>query len=51
MHDTSLCCLVRVHAANDEYTALVNIGNVASEHVRRTDSGMYLWWKLDTVTY
>ena len=38
-------------ASYDEYTALVKIGNVASEHVRRAASGMYLWWNLDTLTY
>ena len=40
-----------VPASYDECTALVKSGNVASEHVRRAISGMYLWWNLDTVTY
>ena len=42
--------LVSFPASYDEYTALVKIVNVASEHVRRAVSGMYLWWDLDTVT-
>ena len=32
-------------ASHDEYTALVKVGTVASGHVRRAVSGMYLWWK------
>ena len=44
MHVTSLF-------GYDEYTALVKVGNVASEHVRRAVSGVYLWWNLETVTY
>ena len=37
-------------ASYNEYTALVKIGNVASEHVRRAVCGMHLRWNLDTVT-
>ena len=43
MHDTSPCCLAGVPAWYDEYTALVKSDEVASEHVRRIGSGMYLW--------
>ena len=50
MHVTSLFGLV-FPASYDEYTALIKIGNVASEHVKRAVSGMYLGWNLDTVTY
>ena len=43
MPDMSLCGLVRVPAAYDEYTALVKSDEVTSEHVRRIGSGMYPW--------
>ena len=49
MHFTSPFGLVSFFASHDKYTTLVKIGNVASEHVRRADSGMYLWWNVDTV--
>ena len=50
MHVTSLFGMVFL-ASHDEYTALVKSCDVAGEHVRRADSGMYLWWNLDFVTY
>ena len=47
----SIFGLASFPASYDEYTALVEICSVAGEHVRRADSGMYLWWNLDTLTY
>ena len=40
-----------VLASYDEYTALVKSGNVASEHVRRAVSGMYLWMVVKVLLY
>ena len=51
MHVTSPFGLVFPACVFDEYRALVKIGNVASEHVRRAISGMCLWWNVDAVTY